>query len=269
MKALLIACLSLMLVSCGREQGGEDHAGDPLRIAVAANAQYATDALVEAFSAHTGIAARTIVSSSGKLTAQIQQSAPFDLFLSADMDYPHHLYEQGLAATEPAIYAYGELILWTTDTLLDLSDPRAALLDPAVRRIAIAQARTAPYGRAAEAWLAREDIRPRLAEKLVFGESIAQVNSYLLSGAAQVAFTALSVVLAPELAQKGHYLRLDPATYPPLAQGMIITRYGEEQHPTAAQAFFQFVFSPEGQEILRQFGYRSGSSVPSPDHGEQ
>ncbi|MCB0635499.1 MAG: molybdate ABC transporter substrate-binding protein [Lewinella sp.] len=269
MKRLTYGFLLLTVVACTREPSHQTTDPVSLRIAVAANAQYAVDSIVAAFTTRYAIPVSTMVSSSGKLTAQIRQSAPYDLFLSADLDYPRHLFEQGLATAPPVVYAFGELILWAGDTSLDLSRPAGVLQEAGVRRIAIAQARTAPYGRAAEAWLAHHQLRPAIAGKLVYGESIAQVNSYLLSGAAELAFTALSVVQAPELRMIGQYQILDPATYPPLAQGMVLTRYGQEQHPEVARAFYDFVLGPEGQEILQQFGYRPGSSVPLPDHGEQ
>jgi molybdate transport system substrate-binding protein len=269
MKQVIYGAAFLLLAACGQDPSANKQPASPLRIAVAANAQYAADALVAAFQDQTGMTAHTMVASSGKLTAQIQQSAPYDLFLSADMAYPQYLFEQGLAAAAPVTYATGELILWTLDTTLPLQDPRQVLLDPAVPTIALAQARTAPYGQAAEAWLSQQGIRDEVATKLVFGESIAQVNSYLLSGAAQVAFTARSVLSAPALVQSGQFVALDPTTYPPLAQGMIITQYGQRYHPREAQQFYDFVLSAAGQDILRQFGYRPASSVPLPDHGEQ
>lgn len=252
----------IALLALARCTQSVDEAAPVLRVAVAANAQYAVQALAEAFRAKNAVDIETVIASSGKLTAQIQQSAPYDLFLSADMSYPQHLYEAGYATDEPAVYAHGELILWTLDTTLVPARPEALLQSPQVRRIALAQARTAPYGQAAEAWLAAKGIRAAVADKLVFGESIAQVNAYLLSGAAEVGFTALSVVLAPEVAGRGRFHRLEATTYPPIAQGMVLTRFGADNHPSAARAFYEFVLSADGQAILRRFGYRTESAVP-------
>ncbi len=229
----------------------------PLRVAVAANAQFVIEQLRVAFQKKTGTPLELIVSSSGKLTTQIQQGAPYDVFLSADMDYPKTLHKAGLTTAAPVVYAYGSLVLWTLSDLPLTADLRV-LSNPAVRHIALANPAMAPYGKAAVSFLT---YRKRLAQakaKIVYGESIAQVNQYVLTGAAEVGFTAKSVVLDPTLTQRGHWIDLPTTGYSPIAQGVVILK--RTGQPEVARQFVQFLRSPDARRILQQFGYRSPAS---------
>jgi molybdate transport system substrate-binding protein len=229
----------------------------PLRIAVAANAQFVMEQLKGSFQKKTGTPIELIVSSSGKLTTQIQQGAPYDVFLSADMTYPQTLYNAGLTTAAPVVYAYGSLVLWTL-THLPLTVDLKVLSNSAVRHIAIANPATAPYGEAAVSFLKyRKQLDP-VKPKLVYGESIAQVNQYVLTGAAEVGFTAKSVVLDPSLKHRGHWIDLPATGYSPIAQGVVILKR-TSQLPVARQ-FMQFLRSPDARRILQQFGYRSPTS---------
>ena len=229
----------------------------PLRVAVAANAQFVMIPLKAAFQKKTGVVIETIVNSSGKLTTQIQQGAPYDVFLSADMDYPRKLHEQGLTVAAPVVYAYGSLVLWTLGEL-KLSADLSVLSDPAVRHIAIANPALAPYGEAAVSILTKRKLLDQVTPKLVYGESIAQVNQYILTGAAEVGFTAKSVVLDPALTKQGHWVDLPQTDYAPIAQGVVVLKR-TTQSKLAGQ-FVQFLRSPAARRILQQFGYRSPAS---------
>ena len=225
----------------------------PLRVAVAANAQFVMEQLKTEFQKKTGVAVESIVNSSGKLTTQIQQGAPYDVFLSADMDYPQTLYKAGLTTAAPVVYAYGSLVLWTTGDM-PLSADLKALTDPSVRHIAIANPATAPYGEAAVSVLTQRKLLETVKPKLVYGESVAQVNQYILSGAAEVGFTAKSVVLDPTLTKRGRWIDLPTSGYAPIAQGVVILKRTDQVK--AAQQFLAFLRSPTAQRILQQFGYR-------------
>ncbi|WP_018620895.1 molybdate ABC transporter substrate-binding protein [Spirosoma luteum] len=229
----------------------------PLRVAVAANAQFVIEQLKVAFQKKTGTPLELIVSSSGKLTTQIQQGAPYDVFLSADMEYPQTLHEAGLTTAAPVVYAYGSLVVWTLSDLPLNADLRV-LANPAVRHIAIANPATAPYGKAAVSFLKYRKRLDPVKAKIVYGESIAQVNQYVLTGAAEVGFTAKSVVLDPTLTKRGHWIDLPTTGYSPIAQGVVILkRTGQSK---AARQFVQFLRSPDARRILQQFGYRSPAS---------
>ncbi len=246
-KKLLLPIVFALLVSCGnneRDQG--------LTIAVAANMQFAMEEIAIAFTEETGQPCKMIIGSSGKLTAQIVEGAPFDVLVSADMKYPQSLHDSGLAETDPEVYAYGSLVLWTLNDSLNLS--MTALKSEEVAHIALANPRTAPYGVAAEDVLKQYGIYEEVRDKLVFGESIAQTNQFITSGAAEAGFTALSVVLSPQMKGRGQWIAPDPASYRPISQGMVVIRRDEGSN-IQGLAFRDFVFSERAKEILIQYGY--------------
>jgi molybdate transport system substrate-binding protein len=223
-----------------------------LVIATAANMQFAMAELTEAFTAETGIACETIIGSSGKLTAQIQEGAPFDILVSADLKYPRELLRNGFAAEAPTVYAYGRLVLWTVrDTL---TPTLARLTDPAVRHIALANPATAPYGAAALQVLQRQGLAGELAPRLVYGESIAQTNQFITSAAAEIGFTALSVVRSPAMRDRGKWTLVDPANYDPIAQGLVILN-NRPAADTGARRFRDFLRSASARAILQDYGY--------------
>src|SRR4051794_30187824 len=218
MKYLLCLCGFLLFTLASFAQ--------QLHIAVAANAQFVANKLKEAFKKETGIDAALTISSSGKLTAQIEQGAPFNVFLSADMKYPEELYSKGLTTGKPQVYAYGALVLWTLKDIKLASD-LSILSNSNVLKIAIANPKLAPYGEAAVQALTKQNLLSGVRQKVVYGESIAQVNQYLLSGAADVAFTAKSVVLDSAVSNKGKWVEVNPKWYSPIAQGVVIIRQSD------------------------------------------
>lgn len=251
-KPLILLCL-FWLVSCSNPPS------EKLHIATAANMQFAMEALTEAFTTSTGIACETILGSSGKLTAQITEGAPFEVFVSADLKYPQALADAQLTEGPVRVYAYGQLVLWTQVPNLDLS--MASLTQPEVRHIAMANPKTAPYGIAAEQVLAYYQLTDSVQPKLVFGESIAQTNQFIISQAAEVGFTARSVVEAPTLKDKGRWLDLPAESYEPIAQGVVVLRtQGEKLRQ--AQQFVDFLMTQQAQDILVKFGYLVPNSKP-------
>ena len=223
-----------------------------LYIATAANMQYAMEALAQSFSQSTGIACELIIGSSGKLTAQIVEGAPFDVFVSADMRYPEEVFRSGRGVDSPQVYAYGKLVLWSREESIL---PSLEILESdQIQHIAMANPQNAPYGIAAASMLAHFGMDSSLQDKLVFGESIAQTNQFISTQAAQVGFTAKSVVLSPNIRGKGRWIELPEESYPPIEQGAIVLkRTGSD--PESAQAFYDFLFSKKAHEILQDFGY--------------
>lgn len=230
-------------------------AAEPLSVAVAANLQYTFDDLAAAFQRETGIAVKPSYSSSGKFVAQIQNGAPYDFFLSADRDFPEKLAELGLTATPPKVYAYGTLVLWTLKPDLNLNNWQQALAGPQVAKIAVANPRTAPYGRETMKVLGKLGLDSKLESKLVFGESISQTNQYIYSRAADAGFTAKSVVVSPEMKGKGHYVELARDSYQPIAQAMVVTRRGGVENGVAARKLYDFMSSATARDILSKNGY--------------
>jgi molybdate transport system substrate-binding protein len=176
------------------------------------------------------------------------------VFLSADMLYPEKLQQEGFATTPPRVYAYGSLVLWTMHPL-DLGNWEAVLNSPAVKRIAIANPKTAPYGREALFALRSLGMENAIKDKLVFGESVSQTNQYIESRAVDAGFTAKSVVLSPEMRDKGRWIDLPRGSYQPIAQGAVILRHGAQTNGRASEQFFDHLFSRESRAILARYGY--------------
>jgi molybdate transport system substrate-binding protein len=239
--------LAGLLVGC-QSPAGKQIADRPLRIATAANMQFAMEALAAAFTAETGTPVELIVSSSGKLKAQIQEGAPYDVFVSADTLYPHRLYREGVGQEVPRIYAYGKLVLWTINEAVPLH--LDSLHHPDIQHIAMANPQLAPYGLAARQVLQEAGYGHTLDAKLVRAESIAQTNQFILSGAAEVGFTALAAVKAPTLREQGRWIPLDTSLYAPIAQAALLLKA-----TPPAQSAYDFLFSATAQEVLAEYGY--------------
>lgn len=239
---------SLLMVLCPLA------AADTLTVAVAANVQYAFDDIQDAFKKATGHELKPVYNSSGKFAAQIMNGAPFDVFLSADMEYPEKLHKEGYAVAAPRVYAYGALVLWTMKEI-DLGNWRDTLAGPAVAKIAVANPRTAPYGRETMKALAHFKLAETLNPKFVFGESISQTNQYIHSRAADAGFTARSVVVSPEMQGKGKWIDLPKESYQPVAQGIVVLQHGQRNKPKLAQQFHDFVLSAPSRAILERYGY--------------
>jgi molybdate transport system substrate-binding protein len=224
-----------------------------LNIATAANVQFAMDTLAEIFESETGIKANIILGSSGKLTAQIIQGAPFDIFVSANMKYPNEIYNKNKALSKPQVYAYGALVLWT---LKESIKPDLTVLNSAViRKIAVANPKTAPYGSAAIEFLKNRGIYDQVSDKLVYGESIAQVNQFITSKTADIGFTAKSVVLSPKMKNMGSWAEIDADAYSPIEQGVIVIDTGKTIEKNA-EKFESFLLSTKAKAILSKYGYR-------------
>jgi len=227
-----------------------------ITIAVAASAYDAIQAIANAYALETGKKAAIIRGSSGKLATQITQSAPYALFFSADEYYPFFLEKKGFATGVPRIYANGFLSVWIENQPIE-GKFVDYLKSKAVKKIALANITSAPYGKAAYKWMQEQNILDLIQQKLVFGESIAQVNTYILSNTVDVAFTSFpSLVMADEKI-KNNILQLTIEESPPLPQAMLITTYGQEHFPEESQSFFNFALSKKGQAILNEFGYNN------------
>ncbi len=239
-------CSSLFFASCVAEKK------DSFKIAAASNMQFVIYELVDEFTKETGVESEVILGSSGKLTAQIIEGAPFDLFLSADIKYPNKLFKKDFALNPPEVYAFGKLILWTLkDGLNPVLD---SLKSEQVKHIAIGNPKTAPYGVAAMQVLNRTKIYDLVNRKIVFGESVSQTNQFIISQAADMGFTSKSVVLSSQMKNKGSWKLVDKNLYEPLTQALVILN-NRETYTKEALQFREFILSTKGKEILHKFGY--------------
>jgi len=244
--AVLAGLLVLLSGPCAASQ--------PLTVAVAANVKYAFDELAAEFTKETGIEVQGVPGSSGKLAAQVQGGAPFDVFLSADSEAPEALYHSGLAVAPPKVYAYGALVLWTTKEL-DLSRGFSLLAEPGVHRIAVPNPRLAPYGRAAMQALEKSGLKTAVEPKLVYGESISQAAQFVESGAADIGFSAKSIVVSPEMAGKGKWIEVPPGAYQPIAQAVVMLKHGAQTRPDSVRRFVDFLFTAPARAIFQRYGY--------------
>ena len=249
-KHITPALAALLAVSCASPPA-------PLRIAAAADLRYALDDLVKAFhQQHAAVRIEPAYGSSGMFYAQLASHAPFDLFLSADVQYPHKLSEQGLVLPGSEFtYADGRIVLWASNASGVQIERLGmdALRQAAVHHIAIANPAHAPYGRAAEAALRSLGVYDAVKDKLVMGENISQAFQLAQSGAAEVGIVALSLAIAPGAAGQGQYWEVPRDAYPRIQQGGAILKW--TKNPEAAQAFRAFLLAPEGRAILKRYGF--------------
>lgn len=259
-----LALLVALLAGCaparsGGTPGSASSPPPPLRIAAASDLRFALDEIVAAWSAaHPETPVEPSYGSSGSFFAQIGQGAPFDLFFSADIEYPRRLVEAGLAdGSTLRSYAIGQLVVWVpTSSRLDVeaSGP-SVLADPSVRRVAIANPEHAPYGRAAMAALEHLGLLDVVRPKLVFGENVTQAAQFVDSGNADAGIIALSLARAPTLAGRGRFALLPLDAYPRLEQGAVVL--AGTNRAAAARAFLDFVLGPEGRAVLDRYGFLS------------
>lgn len=238
-------------------------AASELTIAAAADLQFAMHALIQGFERKNGTQAKLVLGSSGNLTTEIEHGAPFDLFFSADVAHPEQLVKNGMAAPGSFVrYAVGRLVVYLPpDSPLDLKrQGLAALKNPAVRKIAIANPRFAPYGQAAVAALRHAGLYETLDPRIVMGEDVSQTTQFVVSGNAQAALTALSLMLAPGQKPPGRYWLVPLEDYPPLDQAAVIVNRSSQK--PLARAFLAFVKTPEGQAILSRYGFAPEGKTP-------
>ncbi len=226
-----------------------------ITIAVAANVSYAIKDLVKEFSkTHEDIKIRVTLGSSGKLTAQIKHGAPYDLFMSANMQFPDALYKDSLAITKPKVYALGSIAL-LSNKKISLDDGILALTNIKISKIAVANPKTAPYGIAAKEALVNAGIYDKLKGKFIYGESISQTISYAVI-AADMGIVANSSLYSSNMSKYKEgidWVAIDTKLYTPIKQGVVILKKAKSSK--AVKSFYNFIFSKEAKKIFKKYGY--------------
>lgn len=225
-----------------------------ITVAAAANLKCALADIAKEFTKSTKIKVKIITGASGKLTQQIMSGAPFDALLSADVEYPAKLAKAGYTTAPAQIYAYGTLVLWS-DTGVNLSKGVAIVADPSVKKIAVANPKTAPYGIEAMNAMNYYKVTQKAQPKLVIAESISQVGAYVTTKAVDVGFMAKSIVLSPEMKNVGKWVEIDPKSYNTIDQAMVGLKNGSPENQIAAKKFLRFMSSPTAVAILKANGY--------------
>lgn len=228
-----------------------------ITVAAAADLHFALDEIAARFQTLSGIRVHAVYGSSGNFYQQIQSGAPFDLFMSANVDYPKKLDAAGLVAQGTYYeYAQGKIVLVVAaNSKLDLKPGLKILLDPAVKKIAIADPSHAPYGQAAVAAMKSEGIYDTVAGKLVMGENISQAASFVLSGAADVGIVAFALVTAPASSSQTRFAEIPTSDYPAIQQACVVLRSSKNQE--AAKKFDSYLGGDEAAAIFRKYGFET------------
>ena len=244
---LLVVAMGLVLPSIAMSED--------LTIAAASDLNFAFKELVVEYEKKTGNHVKLSLGSSGNFFSQIQNGAPFDLYFSADIGYSKKLEEAGLAVPGSLYrYAVGRIVLWTGNgSPFDVSKGLETLREPMIKKIAIANPKHAPYGRAAVAAMQSYKVYDLVKDKLVLGENISQTAQFVESGACDIGIIALSLALAPAMKGGGKYWEVPADAHPPLEQGAVILKRSKNQD--AAKQFLEFLKGPEGQEIMKRYGF--------------
>ena len=226
-----------------------------LTVAAASDLNFAFKELVTTFEQQTGEHVKLTLGSSGNFFSQIQNGAPFDLYFSADIEYPKKLIETELAVPGSLYqYATGRIVVWVPlDSKLDLTMEMNLLLDPAIKKIAIANPKHAPYGRAAVSAMKHRKVYDQIRDKLVMGENISQTAQFIESGACDIGIIALSLAVAPTMKSKGIYWEVPAEAHPALEQGAVILK--SSKHQESAKQFLAFIKGVQGQEIMKRYGF--------------
>jgi molybdate transport system substrate-binding protein len=253
--AVLIAAVSLAPYSANAQPATQASTAAPL-VAAASDLQFALDEIVARFQRDTRIAPRVTYGSSGNLARQIEQGAPFELFLSADEAYVDRLAARGLTQGDGALYATGRIVLFAPHGSPLEPDPglrnlAARLASGESGRLAIANPEHAPYGRAAEQALRSLGVWEAVQPKLLLGENVAQAAQFASSGNADGGIIAYSLARAPALRERGTFALLPESLHAPLRQRMVLL---QRASPAAAR-FYDYLRSPASRAILGQYGF--------------
>jgi len=251
MRKLLLILTLLLSVGCVAEE---------LAVAAAADLNFALRDIAEQYQHDTGNALKLSFGSSGNFFVQIQNGAPFDIFFSADVSYPQKLEQVGLA--EPGTlfrYATGRIVLWVPNgSKIDLGKGIEVLLDPAIKKIAVANPAHAPYGRAAEEALKKAGMLDRVKNKLVLGENISQTAQFVETGNADIGIIAESLALSPTMKSEGRLFAVPVEWYSPIEQAAIVLKASGKK--SQAKQFLDYLKTPKAQAIFRKYGFRVAPS---------
>jgi molybdate transport system substrate-binding protein len=249
MAKFLKLCLAVLCLVATAVHAQETH------VAAAADLTAALPAIIQQFENETH--AKVVVSygSSGNFYQQLQNNAPFDVFLSADAQYPQKLQDAGLTVPGTLTeYATGKIVLWTrNESKVDISAGLKGLTNPSIQKIAIANPQHAPYGKAAEAALKSEGIYDQISSKLVLGENISQTAVFAQTGNADVGIIALSLALNPTMKNAGHFVDIPTGDYPPIKQAVVVMK--NSKNVDVAKKFQQFLSSSAARQVLQLFGF--------------
>jgi molybdate transport system substrate-binding protein len=248
---------TVLAISVGCATEADKSSRPTLAIAAAADLKYALDEILQEYRrSHPDIDVQVSYGSSGNFYRQLTERAPFDIFFSADTDYVRQLVEGGLTLKGSEFtYAVGHLVLWVrNESPLDFDKlGMKAVLDPSVAKIAIANPKYAPYGRAAQKALESAGLYDRIRGKIARGNNVAQAAQFVESGAADIGLIGLSQATAPPLRDEGRSWQVPGELYPPLEQAGVILAWAKNKD--TAQKLRALVLGPAGRKVLMRYGF--------------
>ena len=255
--------VTLVVLSSVWAEAADKKAPKTITVAAAADLSAALKEIGENYEKQSGVKLKLSFSASETLTEQIHNHAPFDVFLSADMDYPRQLVSRGEAESGSLYrYAIGKLALWApADSPLDVEHRGMNVMaDASVKKIAIANPQHAPYGRAAVAALKHVGLYEQVSDRLVLGENVSQAAQFVESGNAQVGFVAMAFAVSPAMQGKGKYWEIPQAAYPPLEQGVVVIK--RSRHKKEAMAFVAYIKTKPVADVLARYGFTVPDQKP-------
>jgi molybdate transport system substrate-binding protein len=244
MKKIIIALVALII--------SVSMSAQVIRVAAAANLKFVLEEIKAQYQKENPKSRVDIVfGASGGLVQQILNGANFDFFMAADKDFPVKLKEKGATLGAIKTYAYGKLVMWSSS--VDVSKGAAILTSGAVKKIAIANPKTAPYGERSVEFLQKKGLLNELKSKIVYADNISQAAQFAFSGNAEIGFTAMSLVLAPDMKDAGKYYEIPASEYTPIEQACVLIK--KKQFNPSANKFMKYVLDPKLKSIWEKYGY--------------
>ncbi|MBX2842491.1 MAG: molybdate ABC transporter substrate-binding protein [Flammeovirgaceae bacterium] len=235
------------------------HTQTKIRVAVAASLLLPMEDIKQAFEKENPeIQIQLISGSSGNLTTQIKNGAPYHIFLSANWAYPEELFKKGFTTHAPQIISNGKMVVWTKSKI-SRNELSYFFLSEKNRTIAIANPKLAPYGLAAKKWLESKGIWKNVERKIIFGQSISQVNQYIYSGNVDIAFTAISASSSDKLKAIGYWSTIEQENFL-IPNGGVILKLKTEKNPQITAQFFNYLLENSSVKIFQQYGYVSNKN---------
>jgi molybdate transport system substrate-binding protein len=258
---MLLFLFMATLFGCGRfgcsRSSETSSAKRSLTVAAAADLKFALDEAIRLFRpTNPDLDIKVIYGSSGSFYTQVTNGAPFDMFMSADMEYPNRLQKAGLAIPGTEFeYAVGRIVVWVPKgSPLDVGKLGInALADPSVKHVAIANPQHAPYGRAAVAAMQSLGVYENVKTRFVLGENVSQTLEFIDSGGAQIGIIAMSLASPPTVKAGGRYWEIPLNAYPRMDQGGVILQRVKDKH--AAEQLRSFILGTQGRAVFKQFGF--------------
>lgn len=249
MKKLLLTIIALLAISTGLF-------AEKITLFAASDLRYALSEIKEAFlKQNPNDAVEAIFGSSGKGMQQIENGAPYDIYLSANMDFVEKLYQKKEVVTKPKLYAIGRIVIWSKHKNFDPKAGFENFSQEWAQKVAIAHPGHAPYGEKAKQAMESVGIYKNIEPKIVLGENISQTAGFIASEAADIGVIALSLALAPTIADTKYsaYYLIDSKLHEPLMQGYGITKFGSKKE--LSQKFYNFLETKNSKEIMKRYGF--------------